>query len=359
VTLRLERVTKRFGEVLAVDGLTLEVHEGELLSLLGPSGCGKTTTLRMIAGFETPSEGRIDVGGREVTRLPPQQRGMGMVFQNYALFPHLSVWENVAFGLESQRVPRAEIGPRVEAVLRRVDLEGYGARRVQQLSGGQQQRVALARALAPEPPVLLLDEPLSNLDATLRERTRVELRTLLKQVGITAIFVTHDQDEAFALSDRIAVLDRGRLQQVDTPAALYDDPATPFVAGFVGKANFLDATLAATDNAGAVAELAGGARWPVRPRGDLGAGHVRLMVRPERLRLGAEPRTGAEALAVPVRVLERRFAGAVAIYRAALRDGGAELTVSAPSDAALPAEGEAWVWPAPGAPPVAFAAKEG
>src|SRR5690606_6485681 len=228
--LRLESLTKRFGETAAVADLSLEVRPGEFLTLLGPSGCGKTTTLRMIAGFETPTAGRILFDGKDITGLSPQRRGFGMVFQSYALFPHLDVFENVAFGLRTQRRSRTEIRRRVEEALALVDLAGYGGRRVQELSGGQQQRGAPARALAPEPRVLLLDEPLSNLDAALRERTRDELRALLRRVGITAIFVTHDQEEAFALSDRIAVMRDGHLQQVDSPEALYQRPANPFVA---------------------------------------------------------------------------------------------------------------------------------
>jgi ABC-type Fe3+/spermidine/putrescine transport system ATPase subunit len=242
--LRLQSLTRRFGDTLAVDSVDLEVPQGELLSLLGPSGCGKTTTLRMIAGFETPTSGTVRVGGRDITALTPQQRGVGMVFQNYALFPHLDVWENVAFGLKARGEPRAAIGPKVQRALERVELAPFARRKVQALSGGQQQRVALARALAPEPPLLLLDEPLSNLDAALRERTRIELRALLKELGMTAVFVTHDQEEAFALSDRIALLNRGKLQQVGSPEALYARPDNPFVASFLGRANFLAGTVA-------------------------------------------------------------------------------------------------------------------
>ncbi|HEU0297994.1 MAG TPA: ABC transporter ATP-binding protein, partial [Longimicrobium sp.] len=206
--LRLENLTRRFGETVAVDDVSLQMAAGEFLTLLGPSGCGKTTTLRMIAGFEQPTSGRVVVGDRDVSGLPPQKRDVGMVFQNYALFPHLDVWENVAFGLKSRGERKDAVAPQVERALELVEMGGYGRRKVQELSGGQQQRVALARALAPEPPLLLLDEPLSNLDAALRERTRDELRALLKRLGMTAVFVTHDQEEAFALSDRVAVLNR-------------------------------------------------------------------------------------------------------------------------------------------------------
>ena len=239
VALALDRVTRRFGSVVAVNNLSLAVRPGEFVTLLGPSGCGKTTALRIIAGFETADEGVVRFRGEDVTRKTPQQRGFGMVFQNYALFPHLSVGENVAFGLKARKRPGDEIKRRVAAALERVELPGYGDRAVQALSGGQQQRVALARALAIEPPILLLDEPLSNLDAALREKTRTEIRRLVKQLGITALFVTHDQEEAFDLADRIAVMNAGHLRQLGTPAELYLEPADRFVAGFVGRANFL------------------------------------------------------------------------------------------------------------------------
>ncbi|HEX7120054.1 MAG TPA: ABC transporter ATP-binding protein [Longimicrobiales bacterium] len=356
--LSLASLTKRFGgETVAVADLSLEVERGEFLTLLGPSGCGKTTTLRMIAGFETPTAGRILLEGRDVTGLSPQRRGFGMVFQNYALFPHLDVFENVAFGLKTRGAPRDEVRRRVEEALALVDLAGYGKRRVQELSGGQQQRVALARALAPEPPVLLLDEPLSNLDAALRERTRAELRALLKRIGITAIFVTHDQEEAFALSDRIAVLEGGRLQQVGTPEALYARPANEFVASFLGRANFLDARVVERDGEALVCEVAEGVRWRARWGGaDADAtgvgGRIRIMIRPEALRLVptralAEPATvpggtspgsdaGASAVGADLQgeVLERRYAGPVTHYRVRLE--GAELVVhGGPADAAV------------------------
>ena len=317
--LRLEALSKRFGSTVAVNELSLEVRQGEFLSLLGPSGCGKTTTLRMIAGFETPTAGRIVLGDRDVTSLQPQRRGMGMVFQNYALFPHLDVFENVAFGLKAQGSPSTdELRRRVLEALARVDLEGYEKRAVQALSGGQQQRVALARALAPEPPLLLLDEPLSNLDAALRERTRDELRQLLKRIGITSIFVTHDQEEAFALSDRIAVMNEGELQQLGSPEDLYRAPVNPFVAAFVGRANFIDGAVVSRDGEEGLGGVADGVRWPARtraPRGD----RVRLMVRPEALALGPIEPAGEgadeESRGLRARVLDRRFAGATTVYR--------------------------------------------
>jgi iron(III) transport system ATP-binding protein len=323
--LRLENLTRRFGETVAVDGVSLDVAVGEFLTLLGPSGCGKTTTLRMIAGFETPTSGRVVVGDRDVSTLPPQKRDVGMVFQNYALFPHLDVWENVAFGLKSRGDRRDGLGPKVERALALVEMEPYARRKVQALSGGQQQRVALARALAPEPPLLLLDEPLSNLDAALRERTRDELRALLKRLGMTAVFVTHDQEEAFALSDRVAVLNRGRLQQLGTPEELYGAPANAFVASFLGRANFFDATVESMDGDLALCRLSGGTAWRARLAADAprtpGAA-VRLMVRPEALELAPE---GA-AQALPGRIIDRRFAGAATFYRVEV-EGAADVLV--------------------------------
>jgi putative spermidine/putrescine transport system ATP-binding protein len=355
--LRLERLTKRFGEVLAVDDLALEVRQGEFLSLLGPSGCGKTTTLRMIAGFELPTDGRILLVDRDVTSLPPQRRGMGMVFQSYALFPHLNVGENVAFGLRTQGVPGAQIPGRVSAALERVDLGGYEKRPVQALSGGQQQRVALARALAPEPPLLLLDEPLSNLDAALRERTRTELRSLLKRVGITSIFVTHDQEEAFALSDRIAIMRGGRLQQHGTPEDLYRSPANAFVASFVGRANFLPGRVLGRENGHLVCEVRGGARWRVptaRPEAE--GAEIRLMVRPEALRLVKRAAGDADHDSLPGRILDRRFAGAITLYRVEV-PGEAELLVALGGDEPE-LDGEVGVAPAPGAAVHAFAVSD-
>ena len=330
--LRLENLTRRFGETVAVDGVSLEVAAGEFLTLLGPSGCGKTTTLRMIAGFEHPTSGRVVVGDRDVSALPPQKRDVGMVFQNYALFPHLDVWENVAFGLKSRGERRDAIGSKVERALALVEMSPYGRRKVQELSGGQQQRVALARALAPEPPLLLLDEPLSNLDAALRERTRDELRALLKQLGMTAVFVTHDQEEAFALSDRVAVLNRGRLQQLGTPEELYDSPANAFVASFLGRANFFRAAVESVDGDRALCRLSSGAAWTARLAADAprtpGAA-VRVMVRPEALR----PAADGTAESIPGRVLDRRFAGAATFYRIETADGAEALVQGRPHDA--------------------------
>src|SRR5262245_51913125 len=240
-TVRLERVAKSFdGRTRAVDGVELAIAAGEFFALLGPSGCGKTTTLRMIAGFETPDEGRIFVGGADITGVPVHKRNMGMIFQSYALFPHRTVEQNVAFGLRMRGLPRADIRKRVADALRQVALAGLEDRRPAQLSGGQQQRVALARAIVVRPPVLLCDEPLAALDRKLRQSMQFELKQLQKELGVTLIFVTHDQEEAMAMSDRIAVMNAGRIDQVGTPTEIYSRPRTRFVADFIGEINLFD-----------------------------------------------------------------------------------------------------------------------
>jgi ABC-type Fe3+/spermidine/putrescine transport system ATPase subunit len=301
----LDGVRKQWSATVTVGPLSFGVAQGEILALLGPSGSGKTTVLRLLAGFETSDAGRIGIGDEDVTATPPARRRCGMVFQHYALFPHLDVGENVAFGLVGQG--KANAGRIVDA-LKLVGLEGFERRRVQELSGGQQQRVALARALAPEPRVLLLDEPLSNLDPTLRERTRRELRALIKRVGITSIFVTHEQEEAFDLGDRVAVLESGRLEQIGTAEELYERPASLFVATFVGRANVLR---------GPAAQAFGGG-------GGMKDGEV-LVVRPERLAFAAA--------GVPAVVQERRYTGAAAFFLVET-DGGDRLEVLAAPDAA-------------------------
>ncbi|MGB8980313.1 MAG: ABC transporter ATP-binding protein [Anaerolineales bacterium] len=249
--LTLENITKVFpsrgnvGEVTAVHDVNLEIQKGELVTLLGPSGCGKTTTLRMIAGFEFPTTGRIALDGQEINSLPPHKRDMSMVFQSYAIFPHLTVFENIAYGLNVQRLSRKIISERVGRVLDLVHLEGYGDRAPGQLSGGQQQRVALARALVMEPKVLLMDEPLSNLDAKLREEMRTEIRRIQKELNITSVYVTHDQIEAMTLSDRIVVMNQGIIEQIGNPMEIYRFPNSRFVANFIGRANFIDGVVLA------------------------------------------------------------------------------------------------------------------
>ena len=304
--LALQGIAKRWANNVAVGPVGLEIARGEILALLGPSGSGKTTILRMLAGFESPDAGRIVVEGEDVTGVPTAQRRFGMVFQHYALFPHLDVGGNVGFGLTT--LDRHARERQVAASLERVDLAGFERRKVQELSGGQQQRVALARALAPEPRVLLLDEPLSNLDPTLRERTRRELRALIKRVGITTVFVTHEQDEAFDLGDRIAALNRGALEQVGPAEELYERPASLFVATFVGRANLLRDGLARS--------LGGGANQVV-------------VARPEALRF-ADAATGGGIAGV---VRERRYTGVAAFFQVET-ENGERLEVLAPPGAA-------------------------
>jgi putative spermidine/putrescine transport system ATP-binding protein len=243
-SIRLESVEKRFGDVVAVASIDLEVADGEFFSMLGPSGSGKTTTLRMIAGFELPTAGRILLHGKDMTNVPPFDRDVNTVFQDYALFPHMTVGDNVAYGLMIKKVPKAERQKRVDEALRMVRLEGFQKRKPNQLSGGQRQRVALARALVNRPRVLLLDEPLGALDLRLREEMQIELKQIQQQVGITFIYVTHDQGEALTMSDRMAVFNQGRIEQVGTPAEVYERPATKFVAGFVGTSNLLTGDVA-------------------------------------------------------------------------------------------------------------------
>jgi putative spermidine/putrescine transport system ATP-binding protein len=270
----LQSLTKRFGDVTVVDGLSLGVEKGEFVSLLGPSGCGKTTTLQMIAGFVEPSAGTINLGGRDLTKIKPAARGLGIVFQSYALFPHMTAAENIAFGLEMRGVAKPEQTKRVADALALVGLAGFSDRYPRRMSGGQQQRVALARALVIKPDVLLLDEPLSNLDAKLREEMQVELRQIQRTVGTTTILVTHDQGEAMALSDRIVVMNRGRAEHVARPTEIYRAPATAFVANFLGKINVLPAVVA-----GGVARI-GTSRWPATGVTD---GAANVSVRPERI----------------------------------------------------------------------------
>ncbi len=284
---RLENIQKKFGKMIAVHDLALDIAEGEFFSLLGPSGCGKTTTLRMIAGFETPEQGRIYFDETDVTASQPSRRNTGMVFQNYALFPHLTVFENVAFGLRARKMPLAEIKTQVHEALQLVEMSSYAERPVTQLSGGQQQRVALARALAIKPAILLLDEPLSNLDAQLRRSTRAELKRLQRQLGITTIYVTHDQEEALALSDRIAVLNAGTLQQIGSPLEIYTASKNFFVMNFIGASNALPGKVLARENEAMIIAIANErARIPTSLAKRFAEGaNVQIAFRPEYARV--------------------------------------------------------------------------
>jgi putative spermidine/putrescine transport system ATP-binding protein len=312
----LRGVTKRFGDVTAVAGVDLDIAEGEFFSMLGPSGSGKTTMLRMIAGFELPSDGTVLLKGRDVTRLPPFDRDVNTVFQDYALFPHMSVAQNIAYGLRVRRVPRVERTRRVEEALASVRLDDFGSRRPHQLSGGQRQRVALARALVNRPAVLLLDEPLGALDLKLREEMQVELKAIQQQVGITFIFVTHDQQEALTMSDRIAVFADGRIEQVGTPSEIYERPRTRFVAGFVGTSNVLSPDVAR-------ALVGRDETSTIRPE------HIRLLT------AGAEPAAGEMHTTAVVRDVQ--YLGAFVRVRAET-DSGARLVVDVPSATGLDAD---------------------
>ena len=281
-----QSVTKRFGTMAAVNSVSLSIREGEMFTLLGPSGCGKTTLLRLIAGFYTPDDGHICFDGKKVDDVPPNERGIGMVFQNFALWPHMTVFENVAYGLKLRKTGRAEIEARVKSAFDKVKLVELGERYPGQLSGGQQQRVALARALVLNPKILLLDEPLSNLDAKVRVQVRQEIRKLQKELGITTVYVTHDQEEALTLSDRIVVFNKGRVFQIGTPKQLYERPENPFVADFIGINNLVEGTVRASSGGFLAVETALGELKAI-PTGNLKAGDACMVcVRPENVVLG-------------------------------------------------------------------------
>jgi spermidine/putrescine transport system ATP-binding protein len=349
----LENVVKRYGNVEVVKDLNLTINQGEFLTLLGPSGCGKTTTLMMIAGFEFPSAGRIRIDGADVTDLPPFLRNVNTVFQNYALFPHMKVADNVSFGLRTRRTPKHEIPDRVRHALSLVQMEAYGDRWPRQLSGGQQQRVALARALVLQPEVLLLDEPLGALDLKLRKEMQVELKHLHRKLGTTFLFVTHDQEEALTLSDRIVVMNGGRIEQIGPSAEIYDRPRTRFVAEFIGETNMLPARVLERNAAGALVEAAG-VRLPLPgatvPPGD----RVLLSVRPERVRVTTDP----SQQAVAARVTDRIYVGSGVKIIADAPDG-TTITASGmpgtPLAACMPGEPVRLTWDAEAVVPLPMA----
>lgn len=331
--LTLENLSKRFGSHRAVDGISLQIARGEAFSLLGPSGCGKTTLLRMIAGFEQPDAGRILLDGKDLTSLPPEKRPVNTVFQNYALFPHLSVEDNIAFGPKMAGKCRTEIESAVRAILVLVKLQEHARKLPAQLSGGQRQRVAIARALVNRPQVLLLDEPLAALDLKLRQHMLLELKALHEQVGTTFIYVTHDQGEAMSLSDRIAVMNEGRVEQVDAPDRLYDTPETNFVAGFVGDANFFTGQIMEKPREGYVRVFCDEIGHPVvRSADSFEVGQeVRVMVRPEKIRLTREPPDDEDVLnAFAARVEEVSYFGAY--MRWIVRSGDASWIVQMPNN---------------------------
>jgi putrescine transport system ATP-binding protein len=343
---RFEGVGKRFGAVGAVDDLTLDIFQGEFFALLGPSGCGKTTLLRLLAGFETPEAGCILLDGEDLTGVPPHLRPVNMMFQSYALFPHLTVEGNVAFGLRQDRLPRAEIAARVADMLALVKLEGFGPRKPHQLSGGERQRVALARALVKRPRVLLLDEPLAALDKKLREETQFELMHLKDRLGLTLVIVTHDQEEAMTVADRIGVMDKGRLMQVATPPEIYERPNSRWVADFIGGVNLIEGRVIAVEPSGTTIEGANLGRLRASCNRDAQPGDtVWVALRPEKMRIVFE-RPSAEVNFVSAVVWEIGYLGDRSIYKLRLDNGS--MMKAAVADAMRPSGGpialDARVW---------------
>jgi putrescine transport system ATP-binding protein len=314
-----DRVTRRFGDFTAVDDLSLDIHEREFFALLGPSGCGKTTLLRMLAGFEAPDAGRVTLVGQDLAGIPPYRRPVNMMFQSYALFPHMTVAGNVAFGLKQDGLPKHEIAARVEEMLALVQLSGYAARKPDELSGGQRQRVALARSLAKRPKVLLLDEPLAALDRKLREETRFELKELQRRLETTFVIVTHDQDEAMTVADRIGVMNRGKLVQVGVPAEIYERPNSRWVAGFVGDVNLIEGRVTAVYPSFVMVEREGMrlrvAHAPVAP------GPIAVALRPEKIRLSHAAPDGAFENGAAGTVTDIGYLGTVSLYKVRLDDG--------------------------------------
>jgi spermidine/putrescine transport system ATP-binding protein len=321
VDLEFRHVAKNFGDVRAVDDVSFRVRRGEFLSLLGPSGCGKTTSLRMIAGFERPTAGEIFLDGRPVGDTPPYRRNVNTVFQHYALFPHKSVFDNVAFGLRMKRLAPAAIAAGVDRMLALVELPGIGGRFPHQLSGGQQQRVALARALINEPTVLLLDEPLGALDLKVRRRMQQELKRIHREVGVTFVYVTHDQEEALTMSDRIAVMSHGRIEQLDTPATIYERPATRFVASFIGLTNLFPGAVEAREGPRVIVHLDGGLRVRAdAPAGTAPGAKVDVAVRPEKIQMALD-KPAAAANTLQGTVVDFVYQGAVTEYQVAPASG--------------------------------------
>ncbi len=319
--IEIDHVSKEFADFTAVKDANFSIVEGEFFSMLGPSGCGKTTTLRMIAGFETPTSGAIRLQGEDVSRVPPNKRDVNTVFQQYALFPHMNVWDNVAYGPRAKKLPKEEVAKRVEELLGVVRLSDFATRRPGQLSGGQQQRVALARALVNYPKALLLDEPLGALDLKLRQGMQLELKRIQREVGITFVFVTHDQEEALTMSDRIAVMNVGNVEQIGSPREIYDHPASVFVAGFIGQANLWVAKVVERTGSTTTVEVAGRRLDVENDRSGLQVGETgTFMVRPERVHIDADA-AHPERWTVAATITELVFQGPVVRYEARLADG--------------------------------------
>ncbi len=338
ILLSLQHISKNFGEGDVLADVSLDVHRGEFVTLLGASGCGKTTTLRIIAGLETPDAGRVILDGRDMTELPPEARPVNTVFQSYALFPHMNVEKNIAYGLKVRGREKKVIEKRVGEMLELVQMAQYRRRMPGQLSGGQRQRIAIARALAPQPQLLLLDEPLGALDLQLRRQMQVELKRLQKKLGITFIYITHDQEEAVGMSDRIAVMRGGRFEQLGTPEEIYDAPMTRYVAQFIGRSTILSAKVRRVDGAVAVAENAGGTFAVDASRAALVAGQqIDLCVRTERMRASRTPVTGFN---LPAAVRETRYAGGSVLTYVTLADGSEAVATSEARMADAPAAGE-------------------
>jgi putrescine transport system ATP-binding protein len=320
--IRFDGVSKRFGKVPAVERLSLDIYPGEFFALLGPSGCGKTTLLRLLAGFETPDEGRVLLDGEDISAVPPHRRPVNMMFQSYALFPHLTVGGNVAFGLRQEGLARDEIAARVSAMLALVKLEGFESRKPHQLSGGQKQRVALARALVKRPKAFLLDEPLAALDKKLRGETQFELMELQDRLGLTFVIVTHDQTEAMTVADRVGVMDAGRLVQVATPPVIYEQPASRWVAGFIGDINLIEGRVAVAGPSESIVETASAGRLRVASSGDVAAGtRIWIAIRPEKILITHDAAAGPAGNSAAGSVLDVGYLGDASVYRVRLESG--------------------------------------